>query len=291
MAEASDVHISALAKRISALESECTTTTTPDDIRSSLFAAQLDAFDCAADRLHLLCGRRAGKTTVIAARASSVCLRPGRNVVYIARTLRNAKKIVFPELRRVAAANKIAISFRFSNDDVSVRFGNGSEVLFMGVRSVDRIEDIRGYGRGVDLVCVDECGTYPDWLGELVEDAAHPLTADCGGKMLLAGSPGRVLDGYWYDATRHDTAHAWPVQRWTMTANPHIQDGGLADGTNQAAVAWLADYRTQRGIDETDAAYRREWLGEWCRDTTALVFDYDADRNSVSTLPEEGSLH
>ena len=263
----------------------------PPTLTEGLFDKQAQIFHCQADRMYAMSGRRFCKTATFGRKSAALCIaRPGANVIYTARSLRNAKKIIFPELRVLRDRYRIPIRFRRSNDDVSAVFPGDSEIMFMGIKTQDRIDDLKGYGKDVDLVCMDELGTYPiDWVEEMVEGGGYPLTADCGGKMWLLGNPGRVMAGWWYERTRLDYTHACPVFRGTGHDNPYLQgalaEGQFVDGVNLKFARWLDAYREANGISETDASYRREWLGEWCQDVDALVFDYDSGRNGVSALP------
>jgi hypothetical protein len=261
------------------------------DLTPQHFPKSKAIYDCTAERMYAMSGRRFCKTATFTRKSSSLCIaREGANVIYTARSLRNAKKIIFPELRVLRDRYKIPIRFRRSNDDVSAIFPGDSEIMFMGIKSYDRIEDLKGYGKDVDLVCHDELGTYPeDWVEEMVEDGGYPLTADCGGQLWLLGNPGRIMSGWWYEQTRLEYAHDYPVFRGTGLDNPYLQnaleEGMFVDGVNLKFQAWLRRYREHNNISENDPGYRRKWLGEWVQDTDALMFDYDPVRNAVNSLP------
>lgn len=261
------------------------------DLREGLFEKQAKIYNCEAERVYVMSGRRFCKTATLGRKGAALCIaRPGANVIYTARSLRNAKKIIFPELRVLRDRYHIPIRFRRSNDDVSAMFPGDSEIMFMGIKTQDRIEDLKGYGKDVDLVCHDELGTYDtDWVEEMVEDGGYPLTADCGGQLWLLGNPGRVMSGWWYEKTKLTYDHDYPVYRGTGLENPYLQnalaEGQFVDGINRKFEEWLRRYREHNKIDEDDPGYRRKWLGEWVQDTDALVFDYDPERNAVAALP------
>lgn len=272
-------------------------TSGPPDLTPQNFPKSEAMFKCSAERMYAMSGRRFCKTATFTRKSASLCIaRSGANVIYTARSLRNAKKIIFPELRVLRDRYGIPIRFRRSNDDVSAIFPGDSEIMFMGVKSYDRIEDLKGYGKDVDLVCHDELGTYPeDWVEEMVEDGGYPLTADCGGQLWLLGNPGRIMSGWWYKQTRLEYEHNYPVFRGTGLDNPYLQgaldEGMFVDGVNLKFKAWLRRYREHNNISEDDPGYRRKWIGEWVQDTDALMFDYDPERNAVDALPDvPGSL-
>jgi hypothetical protein len=247
-------------------------------------------FNCTASRLYALMGRRTGKTAAFARKAGSLCIaRPGAQVVYTARSLKNAKKIIFPELRALQQRYRVPIRFRRSNDDVTATFPGDSEITFMGIKSVDRLEDLRGFGKDVDLIGLDELGTYGEWTEEMVERAAFPLTADCAGQMWLMGNVGRFMSGWWYEKTRDDATHSLPVFRGTGFDNPYLQgaleEGKFVDGVNLKFARWLEEYREANEIEEDDPTYRQEWLNQWCQNVDALMFDYSPERNAVPELP------
>jgi hypothetical protein len=267
----------------------------PPDFRDSLHAKQQQLYDCTDERLYSLTGRRHGKTAAFGRKAARLCItRPGANVIYIARSLKNAKNIIFPELRAIRDLYRVPIRFRRSNDDVKALFPGDSEIMFMGIKTVDRIDDLRGFGKDVELIGIDELGAYndrsPDWVEEMVEDGAFPLTGDCAGQMWLMGNPGKFMRGWWYRVTRlRDRPHSFPVFRGTGFDNPFLQnalaEGQFVRGVNRKFRAWLTKHLVDNGKSYKDSAVWQEWLGLWCQNTEAMIFDYDPQRNAVGELP------
>jgi hypothetical protein len=260
------------------------------DFRDALFAKQVRIFNDPAERVFMLSGRRFGKTAAFGRKAAQLCInKPHTNVVYTARSLRNAKKIIFPELEVLRDRYNVPIRFKGSNDDVTARFPGDSEILFMGIEIKKRVDILRGYGKDVELIGLDELGVYEDWLEFLIEKGAHALTADCAGQMWLMGNPGELMNGWWYEHTRPEADHEYPVYHGTGLENPYLQnalaEGQFVDGVNLKFRQWLADYRRKNKISEDDPTYRQEWLGEWCQNVDALMFDYSPERNAVPELP------
>ena len=118
---------------------------------------------------------------------------------------------------------------------------------------------------------IDECSTYPsDLLQALMTEVVEPATLDVGGRIILAGTPGPTLTGYWYRRSGPGVAG---VHRADLRSNPHLMRS-IAPGPerDQAIEDFLAQVREDNGWDEYSPTYQREWLGLWAQDDDVLVF-------------------
>ncbi len=220
-----------------------------------------------------LCGRRAGKTEAVAAWLVDGCRKkPGETCVYIALSQKNARRIIWPVVRKLLARHGEACGIESINEQtLEVRFRNGSRLWVTGCNDRAGAEDLRGspYYR----VAIDECGSFPNWLEYLVDDILEPALMDLEGEMVLVGTPGLTPAGFFYDVSHGD--RKWPVHHWTCLDNPYVP------GAKE-----LERIKAKHKWDDSHPTYLREYMGEWAHDSEALVYQFDAAKNT-GTLPPD----
>lgn len=227
----------------------------------------------------LICGRRTGKTVVLRVEAIRAALamknEPDIYVVYITNTLSNGERQFWKPLKRML--RDLGYSFRANNSSYVIEIDGAGCIRMASASDLEQIERIRGDGS--PLVIIDECGTYTTpLLLALVTECAEPMTLDVGGRLILAGTPGPTLSGYWYE--KSGPAANGAVYRGDLRCNPHLMRSVPAGPEREAAIeAFLVDVRTENGWDEDHPTYVREWLGLWAQDDEALVFPLAANRN------------
>ena len=241
--------------------------------------------------LKLLCGRRTGKTVVFAVKGVKEAQggQPGQWVVYITRTRKNAKKQVWPWIKRILRESNIP--HKVNESDLSVELEGAAGIMLGGADDIAEIEKYRGFA--LVGAIVDECGIYPSHLLEvLIDEVLEPATVDVGGWMVFGGTPGYVLTGRWYDMTgphagtandgtyREDgDAANSSVYRGNLRSNPHLMASLPPDARADAVDAFLRDVLERNGWTESHPTYVREWLGLWAQDDEALVFPLAANAN------------
>jgi hypothetical protein len=184
--------------------------------------------------------------------------------VCVAVSAGKAVQIFWSAAKRLDRQMMLGLSLRVVNGQTYITTPWGNMIWLAGCSDKGDIEKFRG-----DRYCcavVDEADSLRVYLRQLVEDAIGPALTDLGGWLGLSGTPGPIPSGYLYDATEGVLAD-WSVHRWTVADNPHMPDP-------QGILA-----RAKRRLPE--ATFRREWMGEWCRDDDALVFPYDAAKNRL----------
>jgi hypothetical protein len=216
----------------------------------------------------LVCGRRGGKTTTMAMDlflAAIDC--ENAFSVYIGNTRKNAKLLIWPEMKRIS--RRYGIDGKVNNSDLTITIPWNNHVIFLGGADTERdIEKFRSFK--YKKAAVDECGSLPDYLRKLVEDILEPATIDVDGSITLGGTPGPVCDGYFHELTNNpDSEDYIAPHHWTCLENPYIPN----------ARGWLAARKKKRGWDDRHPTYLREWMGIWVPDHTALVYQYNAARN------------
>jgi hypothetical protein len=244
-------------------------------LRAGLFPEQLAALDDGARVKALLCGRRAGKTHVLAAMLiDAVRLSPGALALYLTITRRNAKQIIWRILKRMA--NEAGLAYVANETDLLLDIGGGGTIMLGGADDTAEIEKRRGFA--YDLVIVDECGSFPlELLRQLRDDVIEPATADHQGDQVYSGTPGKVLEGPWYEMTRPDSKRSRNVSLHTWTA---------ADNTAVANLwASVLEIKRDRGYGDDHPTWLAEYLGRWVADESILVYPYDDARNGIDGLP------
>lgn len=230
----------------------------------------------AVERLvRLLCGRQAGKTHLIALwLLVGAMLMPGSVNVYLSLTKESAKRNCWPELRAIGAALGFDEScFRWHGGIVTLP--NGSTVLVMGTDDKTTIETWRG--PKLYRVAVDEMGAQPpEWVEYLITEILWWTVMKNDGAFLLAGNPGLVCDGYWWEHTKPALAGDPCLHSWDVHDNPGIPH----------APAFIAETMAKFGWDENSPGYIRSVLGRWVRDASAVVYPYDDAIHGVDMLPD-----
>lgn len=118
-------------------------------------------------------------------------------------------------------------------------------------------------------------------LQYLVEDVLAPRMIDKGGKLVLTGTPGVVLKGYFWEVTTGDGARPkWKTHSWSMRDNIYLPD----------VDKQIRKLREQFGWDESSPSYQREILGRWVADPDALIYKYSGAKNAWHGGPWPGCL-
>jgi PBSX family phage terminase large subunit len=243
---------------------------------SFAFAKQKEFFKLDGSRFRTaVCSRRSGKTVGIAADMLDTCLsEPGITCLYITLTRDNVRRIIWGDIQRIIEEYKIPC--KLDNLRLEIKFPNGSRVITGGAKDKTEIEKFRGLK--LKKVYIDEAQSMRDHIKELINDVLIPALRDLRGTMYLSGTPGPVKAGAFYEYSHNEH---WHNICWTAYENPFMHNPKLGVDLNYT----LSEERKIRGIDETDASYRRETFGEWVEDKDALVIKYDDKVNDYNLLP------
>lgn len=219
-----------------------------------------------------LCGRRAGKTEgLVAWLIDGAERKPGSTSVYVSLSQRHARRILWETLKRVVKRHDLKITC--NEQTLIATLDNGSRIWVTGCDDRAACENFRGdfYYR----VAIDEAASFPvDWFGYLIDDVLMPALVDHRGELALAGTPGLVRAGYFFEVCEGDMR--WPVHHWTCLDNPHIP------GAEE-----LERLKERNRWDDNHPTLLREWLGQWVRDDEALVYPYDAGKNTYNGIDTE----
>jgi hypothetical protein len=250
---------------------------TIDRIRTDLFDKQLAVIDDKSKRKAVLTSRRAGKTHMLGAlNVLGAMASPRLTAPYIALTRGHAKRLVWPVLHDLN--RKYDLRMQMHEVDLRATLPNGASIWLVGADDSREVEKLRGnaYAR----VSIDEAASFGVRIKYLIKDVLRAALLDYDGELILAGTPGAACVGEFHDATTAADSR-WSVHRWGITDNSRFPRWhGKANWRDIAAQA-LRDAMTEEGWDYDNPTYQREWLGNWVRDDSSLVYHYDPKHDAV----------
>ena len=269
-------------------------------LRAELFDRQLDVIDDGCLRKAVLCPRRAGKTRCLVGYLLDVALSsPGARCVYITITRGMAKRLIWEDLKFLDTQHELRGFFH--NTELYYRLSNGSEIVLGGADTQADVDKYRG--QKFDLIVIDETKSFhPDLLDELIEQVLEPTLHDKQGTLVLAGTPGAILAGTFYNITGPDSTRIWEQQgtrrsrsrpwghdqEWSGIAWEYSLHRWSTRDNKAAPQIWervLANH-IAKGQSDDDPVWRREYLGEWVSDTSGRVYyGYKQDVNGWTPDP------
>jgi hypothetical protein len=198
---------------------------------------------------------------------------PNCNVLYIALTRFSAKGILWDDCLKTAARS-YSVAFHSNETELSMKLGNGSNVYLAGADA--KPDEMQKFlGRKYKTVIIDEAASYRIDLRKMVYQILKPATADLGGTIILAGTPGDLTKGLFYDVTT-GIEPGWRVHKWSAFDNPYM------------ATQWRAEIEELKAINpgiEDTPIFKQMYLGEWFVDTQKLVYKATRERNLIDALP------
>jgi hypothetical protein len=223
-----------------------------------------------------VCSRRSGKSVACAADLMHTAMTaPDTVSLYITLSRNNAKKLVWPEMKRINREYKLgAIE---DATELSLTFPNRSVIYLSGAKDKSEIEKFRGLA--LKKCYIDECQSFREYIRELIDDIISPALMDYAGTLVLIGTPGPVPTGYFHEcAVVSDT---WTQYGWTFFDNPFIsQKSGM---THEQL---LNRELKRRGVKIDDPSIQREFFGKWVLDSDSLWVKYSAKINDYDILPD-----
>lgn len=258
------------------------------DPASLCYPEQLAYVTSASKRKVLRKTRRAGGTVALAVSyLKEAGVPPFANQLYVTSTLKNAKRLVWPTLKKLntkynlgGVANETEAFMRFP------RLPNEPIIYLGGAKDKDEIEKIRGYEGGIKRASIDEVQSIrASVLTTLVDDVIEPSLFDFDGSLDLVGTPGAVSAGYFYDVDIGEAREGWEHFFLDLRRNPFLEQK-----SGKPAAQILAELRERRKWKEDNPTYLREYCGQWVTDSDALALHYLASRNACTWQdgPEPG---
>lgn len=219
-----------------------------------------------------LCTRRAGKSNGLSLRYFRTLNKyPGCFCPYIALTRESARNIMWDILQEQDERFKIGAKFTESNLTMTTR--QGSRLQLFGADMKNFIKRLRGIK--TPGAAIDEAQDFGSHITSLVEDILEPSISDYSdGWLALTGTPGPIPHGLFYEITEQKK-YGYSVHSWSLFNNPYLPN----------ARAFVEELIKKKGWDSNHPTLLREWYGQWVLDLDALVFKYDASKNSFASLP------
>ena len=251
-------------------------------IKDSLFAEQLALVEDKSRFRSMRVGRGGGKTVAMAADMVIACLeQPSAPCYYIVLTKTMAKGILWdnPRTGIKALDEQFELNLHYNNAMCIATFPNGSRIHLMGCERTSEVDKMRG----IPMVraTFDECKSIPTGtLQMMVEDIIGPRMGDYRGIITVGGTPGSVLSGMFYDATRNEPEERlpiWSFHDWDVSANtkmPHLWEEALI-------------VKQRNRWDDDHETWMREYRGKWTADSSNLVYRFDEKNTWRGGSPEE----
>lgn len=245
------------------------------DLKSYLFDKQLEFVLDPAPFKEATTTRRAGKSTSCVADLTDTALQtPDCVVLYITLSRKNAKRLVWPEFKKLN--KRFRLGGQPNESDLSLTYPNGSVAYLLGAKDRASIEDMRGLP--VKKAYLDEAQSFPAYMKELIDDVIGPALMDHAGTLCLIGTPGPVPVGYFFELTKNK---AWSHHFWSFFDNPFI---AFKSGKTHQEI--LDRELKRRGVTIEDPSIQREWFGKWVVDRKSLVYQYHDVICHYETLPK-----
>lgn len=261
---------------------------------------QLDAALDQHRRVSILVGRGGGKTTILRVRALRKITRITRaRVIYAATSGPEAERLNWEPLKQLIDALGLRDEFSFHETDrVCTCKRTGGTYQMVGLDNKKEVNKWRG--QPFNEVQIDETASHDTALLEsFLDRAVGPRLGERHGCIVLSGTPGHVLRGRFYDATRRGSERHRPYRQredaefadwtgWSSHAWSMLDVLALPDADRYVALRlnWaeaLIEKKDQQWSDQ-NPIWMREYLGLWASDHTTSMYAYQAYREDGKTL-------
>jgi hypothetical protein len=217
------------------------------------------------------CARRSGKSWCGSAYMLMEALStPNTPILYLGLTRSSAQAAVWDVL--ITILNTLNIPYEARPSALKITFRNRSFIRLFGADATNARDRLRG--QKYKLVVVDEVGFLSQMDGLI--PALLPTLADYAGTLAMLSSPGVLLSGFFYEADVGKFKDNWSQHSWTLLDNPHFQKpaSNPAKYANRGVEELDVICKTLYGGNRQHPAFLREYLGQWVRDNTSLVYPY-----------------
>lgn len=256
-------------------------------LRGPLTERQRSFIDNPSKKKLARCGRRAGKSFMVAVYMIMVCiLKPDQPVLYLGLTRDSAMNIMWKTLTQMLSSVGIGYTPQISRG--RIEFPNGSYIQIFGIDAADAGDRLRGQAWA--LIVGDEMGFTK--RGDDLLYTLAPSLADYKGTMVLVSSPSRAPMGLFYECDVGVPSDSWYRVSWTIRENPFfahdtdvIYPGKYPNrAEEELGEAILHSY----GGKSDHPAYEREWLGLWTFDKTNLIYPA-TEENEIHRLQDHSN--
>jgi hypothetical protein len=255
-------------------------------IRASTHKKAQDFIFDPARWISLLANRGAGKTFNKLCRIIRAMLRGdpttgrGANCLYVAKNREQARGIMWGDAKELIYRLGFDEMAKFDEVRSELTLANGSWLKLLGFDERDEIEKPRG--KSWHEVDVDESGSArADLLSRFRREVIAPRLL---GSFVLGGTPGYLLEGEFYDATRPGSELHRPYDRrdeewpdgWVWSSHSISTKDGLDAGI--AAIATIHEIQLAdkaiEGYSDQNPKWLREGMGQWAKDDSTSVYAF-----------------
>lgn len=205
----------------------------------------------------MVAGRRCRKSTLLLMLHAECCIRnPGVQTAYVAPVEKGLADYIAPIIGTVFGDCPEDLLPKFREKYNDLLYPNGSRTVFNGC-------NMRQYrymrGQKLALATVDEMAEVDD-LESAVDDVLFPAVWDSHGELVLSGTP-PVIPSPDHPVMRYVSTAQLNDSYWHAT----VYDAGYTDEE-------IAEAMREVGIDGKESArFKREFLGEFVRDESAVI--------------------
>ncbi len=264
-------------------------------IHESCHPFQLEAVIDPSPWVSMLCGRGGGKTATMRARAIIKMVKRRRaKIIFVALSKDNAEELLWGELKDTI--ERLGLSDEFSFHETKLRCTckrTGSTYRLVGADDKREIEKLRG--RPFDEVQLDEAASHDVTLVSwLIDRAVGPRLGERRGAFLIAGTPGHVLLGDFYNATRPGSEshrpyadrdlpefaewEGWSSHHWTAEQVTDLPDAERLWPSIVANWHWALKVKRKNNWGDDNPIWLREYKAVWAADDTLNIYAYQAHR-------------
>ena len=194
---------------------------------------------------------------------------PASPILYIGLTREAAKEAVWGTLITILDSLKIPYDARVSA--LRIKFPNGSFIRLFGADASNAKDRLRG--QKFKLVIIDECGFYQSM--DAIIPVVMPMLAYYAGTLAMTSSPGVLLSGYFYEADIGSNKDEWSQHGWNLADNVAMRKPALNPKyANRAEEELDTICKAIYGGNRLHPGFVREYLGQWVRDNSALVYPF-----------------
>jgi len=233
-----------------------------------------------SSRVSCVVGRGGGKTIAMLLRLIRRMVgRTDANCLFIAATRQSAERLVWRDLKRLIGESLHMSGASFSESDLVCELPNGARLMLFGCDDKADIQKLRGIT--YHEVGIDEVASIKkELLEELLLEVIGPRMV---GAMCLIGTPGKRLEGMFYDATRPGSDQHRP---WSERDQPEYagwdkwssHSWSIEDGVEAGIQAMVEINEVQlaekarNGWSDSNPYWLRERKGQWAADASMNVY-------------------
>lgn len=220
---------------------------------------QRQIFDSDARFRVVVAGRRFGKTFLSMWEIAKFARYPNRKIFYIAPTYRQAKQIIWEDLKQQLVHKRWAK--KINESDLSITLVNNTKIY---LRSSDNPDSLRGVS--MDFMIMDEAAMIDP---RMWQEICRPALSDKQGHGLFITTP-RGMN--WIYDLYTDAGHLEDYESFTFTT----LDGGNVPAEEVEAA--------KRELDEK--SFRQEYLATFETYAGLIYYNWDAKTNVTNHAPE-----